>query len=62
MLNVDESSTISAEGMLDTVDLSLFPIPLIFSRSRIAGNTTLKIGGKTKPLREAGVTARGTVE
>ncbi len=25
------------------------------SRSRIAGNTALEIGGKTKPLREAGV-------
>ena len=37
------------------MDLSLFPIPLIFSRSRIAGNTALEIWGKTKPLREAGV-------
>ncbi len=55
MLNVGESSTISAEGKLDTCGSVSFSYSSHLQQVKDCREYCLEIGGKTKPLREADV-------
>ncbi len=55
MLNVDESSTISAEGKLDTCGSVSFPYSSHLQQVKDCRKYCLGDGGETKPLLEAGV-------